>query len=385
MKKLIASFAVVPALSAGVAHAQSSVTLYGVIDTALVYANNSGGKSLYEMNSSNVLGNRWGLRGSEDLGSGLKAVFLLENGFASNTGRFQQGGDEFGRQAYVGLSSDRAGTVTLGRQYDAVVDYVLPYIAGAQWATYLGGHPGDLDNTNNDYRSNNSVKYTSPNYSGFRFGGLYSFGGVAGQFSENQIWSLGAGYVRGPLSLGAAYVNIKNPNFSYFGNNSTSSSTGNNMTGSLVYSGYASAGSEQIFSAGGNYTLGAATVGLVYSNTQFRQLGADASLNPEGYSGSEKFHNAEVNFKYQLNPFVLLGASYDYTKGYGVNSVTYQQGDLGATYILSKRTQLYVVEIYQRASGTDSSGKAAVANINGLSASSTPNQLATLVGITHRF
>jgi predicted porin len=86
-----------------------------------------------------------------------------------------------------------------------------------------------------------------------------------------------------------------------------------------------------------------------------------------------------------LNPFVLLGASYDYTKGYGVNSVTYQQGDLGATYILSKRTQLYVVEIYQRASGTDSSGKAAVANINGLSASSTPNQLATLVGITHRF
>ncbi|QGZ66565.1 porin [Paraburkholderia acidisoli] len=382
---LAALVAVAAATLSGAAHAQSSVTLYGTIDTALVYANNAGGKHQVEMNSSNVLGNRWGLRGYEDLGNGLGALFLLENGYSSSTGGFQQGGDLFGRQAYMGLTSKQAGTLTLGRQYDAVVDFVTPLIAGAQWATYLGGHPGDLDNTNNDYRSNSSVKYTTPTWNGLRVSGLYSFGGVAGQFSRNAIWSLGAGYTHGPLTLGAAYVHVEDPNFSYFGNNATSSATASNMAASRVYSGYASAGSEQIVALGGNYRLGAVTLGAVYTNTQFRDLGAFASLNPRGYSGAAKFHNAELNLRYLVTPSLLLGAAYDYTHGYGVNRVNYQQGDLGATYILSKRTQVYLVGLYQHASGTDSSGQAAVANLNGLSASSTPNQLAVLTGITHKF
>ncbi|WP_322102566.1 porin [Paraburkholderia sp. J41] len=373
------------AACAGAAHAQSSVTLYGTIDTALVYANNAGGKHQVEMNSSNVLGNRWGLRGYEDLGNGAGALFLLENGYSSNTGGFQQGGDLFGRQAYVGLTSKQAGTLTLGRQYDSVVDFVGPLIAGTQWATYLGGHPGDLDNTNNDYRSNSSVKYTSPTWNGLRVSGLYSFGGVAGQFSRNAIWSLGAGYVNGPLTLGAAFVHVEDPNFSYFGNNATSSASASNMAASRVYSGYASAGSEQILALGGTYRVGAATLGAVYTNTQFRDLGAFASLDPRGYSGAAKFHNGELNVRYLVTPSVLLGAAYDYTHGYGVNRVNYQQGDLGATYIFSKRTQVYLIGLYQHASGTDSTGQAAVANINGLSASSTPNQLAVLAGITHKF
>ncbi|WP_408585550.1 porin [Paraburkholderia bannensis] len=365
--------------------AQTSVTLYGTIDTALVYANNVGGKHQVEMNSSNVLGNRWGLRGSEDLGGGLRAIFDLENGYSSSSGGFQQGGDEFGRQAYVGLASAQAGTLLMGRQYDSTVDFIGPLIAGTQWATYLGGHPGDLDNTNNDYRSNNSVKYTSPTWSGFRVSGLYSFGGVAGEFSRNSIWSLGAGYVRGPFTLGAAFVHVKDPNFSYFGNNATSSTTGSNMAASRVYSGYASAGDEQIAAVGGSWQLGAWTLGAVYTNTQFRDLGAHASLNPVGYEGAAKFHNAELNARYYVTPSVLLGAAWDYTHGYGVNSVTYQQGDLGATWFLSKRSSLYLVGLYQHASGTDSTGHAAVANINGLSASSTANQVAVLAGITHRF
>lgn len=374
----------------GVAQAESaaggsSVTLYGVIDTAMVFSNNVHGGKLHEMNSSNVLGNRWGLRGSEDLGGGMSAIFRLENGFSGNTGAFQQGGDEFGRQAFVGLSSTQSGTVTFGRQYDAVVDYVLPFISGTQWASYIGGHPGDLDNTNNDYRSNNAIKYASPSYGGFRFGALYSFGGVAGQFSRNQIWSLGAGFDRGPLRLGAAYVNIKDPNYSYLGNNSTSSTTGSNMSGSRVYSGYASAGSEQILSFAGSYRFGAATVGAFYSNTQFRDLGAIANLNSNGYSGAAKFHNAEVNVRYLVTPTVQLGASYDLTKGYDQNHATYHQADLGVTYFFSKRTQVYLVGIYQHATGTDSTGTSAVANINGLSASSNRNQTATLVGITHSF
>ncbi len=347
--------------AAGPAQAQSSVTLYGTIDTAIVYANNAGGKRQFEMNSSNVLGNRWGLRGSEDLGNGLRAVFDLENGYSSTTGGFQQGGDLFGRQAWVGLASQRAGTLTAGRQYDAVVDFIGPFIAGTQWATYLGGHPGDLDNTNNDYRSNNSVKYTTPTYRGLRASGLYSFGGTPGQFGRNSIWSLGVGYTGGPDRARRAPTCTSRTRTS-----PTSATTrarappAATWAASRVYSGYASAGDEQIVAVGGTYTAGPAIIGAVYTNTRFGELGAHASLDPLGYRGSASFHNAELNLRYYLTPVWLLGAAYDYTRGYGVNHVTYQQGDLGITYILSKRTQLYLVGLYQHASGTDSSGQAAV-------------------------
>jgi predicted porin len=383
MKKSLLALAALGTF-AGAAHAQSSVTLYGIIDAGFVYNNNSAGQKLYGTSAGNLQGDRWGLRGTEDLGGGLKALFVLENGFNVFTGRLNQGGDEFGRQAYVGLSS-QFGTVTLGRQYDSVVDYTGALEVGSQWGTFYGAHPGDLDNMNNSNRVNNAVKYTSANYSGITFGGLYSLGGVAGQFNRNQIWSGGVGYAQGPLTLGAGYVNVKNPNFSFFGNNATSSATASNMTGSRVYSGYATAKTQQIITAGGAFTFGPATVGATYSNTQFKDLGQSGVTGAgQVRSGDAKFHNAELNFKYQLTPAFLLGAAYDYTKGYGVNDAKYHQGVIGADYFLSKRTDVYVDGVYQHASGTDSVGKA-VANINGLSASTTSNQVAAIVGIRHKF
>ncbi|SAL41302.1 porin [Caballeronia humi] len=387
MKKSLLALAALGTF-AGAAQAQSSVTLYGIIDAGFVYNNNSAGQKLYSLNSGNLQGSRWGLRGTEDLGGGLKAIFVLENGFNVMNGRLGQGGDEFGRQAYVGLSTAQFGTATLGRQYDSVVDYTGALEVGSQWATYFGAHPGDLDNMNNSNRVNNAIKYTSNDYAGFKFGGLYSLGGVAGQFNRNQIWSVGAGYNRGPLQLGAGYLNVKNPNSSFFGNNATSSTTGSNMGGSLVYSGYASAHEQQVISAGAAYTIAAATIGATYSNTQFKDVGTDggAALNPVGYTGgTAKFHNAEINFKYQLTPALLLGLAYDYTKGYGLNDAKYHQGMAGVDYFLSKRTDFYVAGVYQHASGTDSTNQTARANINGLTASSTSNQVAAIVGIRHKF
>ncbi|MEA3130978.1 MAG: hypothetical protein QOF46_2773, partial [Paraburkholderia sp.] len=175
MKKSLLALAALGAF-AGVAHAQSSVTLYGIIDEGFNINTNSGGKHLYNLSSGVLQGSRWGLRGTEDLGGGLKAIFVLENGFDVNNGKLGQGGLMFGRQAYVGLSS-QFGTVTLGRQYDSVVDYVGPLEAGDQWGGYIAAHPGDIDNFNNAYRTNNTVKYTSANYGGLTFGGTYSFGG----------------------------------------------------------------------------------------------------------------------------------------------------------------------------------------------------------------
>jgi predicted porin len=208
-------------LAATAAHAQSAVTLFGVIDQGLSYTSNAGGKSQWSMAGGVLQGSRWGLRGSEDLGGGLKAIFLLESGFDASTGKFTQGGLEFGRRAYVGLTDARLGTVTLDRQYDMVVDYPGVYSDRAFGGGYLAAHPGDIDNFNNGYRTNNSIKYESPNYGGLHFGGMYGVGGVAGDFTRNQTWSVGAGYDRGPFSFAAAYMNVRNPNVSFFGNSTT--------------------------------------------------------------------------------------------------------------------------------------------------------------------
>jgi len=389
MKKSLLALAALGTF-AGAAHAQSSVTLYGILDAGIQYVNNSAGHHLYQTTSGNVQGDRWGLRGAEDLGGGLKAIFVLENGFNIYSGKLGQGGDEFGRQAYVGLSS-QYGTVTLGRQYDSVVDYVDPLEVASQWASFYAAHAGDMDDMNNTNHMNNSIKYASANYNGLTFGGAYSFGGIAGQYSQNQIWTGGIGYSQGPVTLGAAYLNIKNPNYSFWGNNSTSNTAttaagSNNMT-NRIFSGYASAKTQQVIAAGGAYVFGPATVGVTYSNIQFKDLGSTAGigLNPNGYSGAGKFHNVEVNFKYQITPALLAGAAWNYTHAYGQNDANYNQGVVGVDYFLSKRTDVYVDAVYMHATGTDSSGKAAVANINGLSPSTTQSQVTALMGIRHKF
>ena len=367
------------------AHAQSSVTLYGLIDVGLVYANNSGGHSQYSMGAGNLAGDRWGMKGTEDLGGGLKALFVLENGFSLANGRLGQGGDEFGRHAYVGLSSSKFGTVTIGRQYDAITDLTYMFVGAQTWAGYSSAHPGDLDNTDGSNHVNNAIKFTSVSYGGFTFEGTYSLGGVAGRFNQNQVWTVAANYVRGPLTLGAAFADAQDPNFSYFGNNAASSTTGSNMSGSPVYSGYASAKKQQIFTVGASYVIGPATVAVDYSNTQFKNIGALAGLPATGAGGDARFHDIEVNVLYKVTPTLFLGADYNYLKGYGVNGATYHQGAVGADYILSKRTDFYAKAVYQHASGTDSTGGKAVAALNGWAASSTQNQTQVVLGIRHRF
>ncbi|WP_454805604.1 porin [Paraburkholderia fungorum] len=390
MKKSFLALAVLTAF-AGVAHAQSSVTLYGIIDEGFNVNTNAGGKHLYNLTSGVLQGSRFGLRGTEDLGGGLKAIFVLENGFDVNSGKLGQGGLMFGRQAYVGLSS-QFGTVTLGRQYDSVVDYVGPLEAGDQWGGYLAAHPGDVDNFNNDFRTNNTIKFSSADYGGLKFGGTYSFGGQAGNFTGNQIWSLGAGYSNGPLVLGVGYLNARQPGQAngLFGNNQSTGVA--SVVTTPVFSGYTSANTYQVIGAGGAYTFGAATIGATYSNTKFANLGADA---PSAFRKGDTatFNNAEINFKYQLTPAFLIGAAFDYTKGSDVtesNGTTnagakYYHGSIGADYFLSKRTDVYFIGIYQKASGTDSTNKPAVAAISNLTPSANDRQLAARIGIRHKF
>src|SRR6201996_901658 len=212
MKKFVLSGLSLAVLGgAGAAHAQSTVTLYGLIDAGITYTSNQGGAHNVQETSGAVNGSRWGLRGSEDLGGGLKAIFTLENGFSGATGKLGQNGLEFGRQAFVGLSSDQYGAVTLGRQYDSVVDYLAPLaLTGTGSGGTQAAHPFDNDNLDNSFRINNSIKYSSVNYGGFKFGTLYGFSNSAGNFSTNRAYSVGATYNYGPFNFAAAYLQLNN-------------------------------------------------------------------------------------------------------------------------------------------------------------------------------
>ncbi|MGY2486116.1 porin [Cupriavidus sp. CP313] len=390
MKKQLAGFALIGGF-AQMACAQGSMILYGVVDEGLTYNNNAGGHHQFGLVSGVIQASRFGLRGSEDLGGGMKALFVLENGFDASSGKLGQGGLLFGRQAYVGLSGNH-GTVTMGRQYDSVVDFVGPLNVGAQWGGFYNAHPGDIDNLNNSARVNNAIKFRSQNYGGLSFGGVYSLGGVAGSPARNQIWSLGAGYGSGPVLLGIGYLNVKNPNTSFHGTGVTANTTGsaplNTLTniGSPVQSGYASARSQEVFAAGAAYSFGAATVGTTYSNTRFKDLGdLSSGPNPFGYRGTATFNNVEVSFKYQVTPALLMGVAADYARGSGINDASYRQFVLGADYNLSRRTDVYAMAIYQKASGIDSTGKRAVAAINGVRPSADDSQAVLRVGLRHKF
>ncbi|CAB3969632.1 porin [Burkholderia cenocepacia] len=359
--KQIRSFALLAlpaALYAAGAHAQSSVTLYGIADAGIAYvhnaqnANGSNASSLVKFSSGNLSGSRWGLRGTEDLGGGLAALFQLENGFNIGTGAFGQGSREFGRKAVVGLASSTYGTVTLGRQYDPVVDLVQ----GLTQDNYFGGvfaTPGDLDNYDNSLRVSNSVKYTSPLISGFQFEGLYGFGGVAGATGSGRTYSFGASYANGPLSLGAGFF-YANGGSTVANGVRTWSSSSDTLFNTVINQGFSSAKSIQIVRVAGQYVAGPATFGLAYSNTQY---GADTL---SAFSQNAKFNNGSAFFNWQFSPALRAGVGYNYTSLTGPSSAHYNQVNLGADYALSKRTDLYALFGYQKASGNTLNANGAV-------------------------
>ncbi|MGB8418908.1 porin [Paraburkholderia sp.] len=332
---------------AGTANAQTNITLYGVVDMGLDYTNNDGGKSVVKLESGYAQGSRFGFKGNEDLGGGLSAVFQLENGFNASTGAFGEGGLLFGRQAFVGLSSKTAGTVTLGRQYDSVIDYVSGLTANGNWAGYLFAHPLDNDNTDYSFHINNSLKYTSPTIAGFTFGGVYGFGQTAGDSTRNSAYSLGASYANGPLSAGLAYVNLTSPG-------STASGAVTPIDVNFF------TGKQKTFGAGINYAIGATTLGFVYTHTNLTNPTSSeyiGSLAPAvGTLTSLKFNNYEINAKYQFTPAFYAGAMFTYTQAryattVGTTKPKWSTFGLMADYNFSKRTDVYVQGIYQKVSG----------------------------------
>ncbi|HZZ11951.1 MAG TPA: porin [Paraburkholderia sp.] len=378
----------------GVAHAQSSVTLYGLIDESVQYAHNTVDANGHNTNQvglvgGNLQGNRFGLKGTEDLGGGLKAIFQLENGFDINTGKLGQGGKMFGRQAYVGLTGDQWGTFTLGRQYDPLVDLVQP-LTGDNYFGSTFATPGDVDNNDNTSRTNNALKYTSPVWGGFQFEGMYALGGVAGQTGSGQTWSGAATFATGPFSVAAGYFRADNGNTlasrvagtppAAGWNGSTSDGTFDNQ----VNGAYVAAKSISIASVAAQYVAGPFTANLRYSNALYKP---DAN---SGFGSTQKYNVGGAYLGYQATPAMLVGVGYIYTKATGDAGATYNQVSLGGDYNLSKRTDVYLVGAWQHASGdqrTSGGGLvqagAAIGSYGYNSASDT--QAMVSLGIRHKF
>ncbi|MFT4063954.1 porin [Paraburkholderia sp.] len=380
-KKQLAGFLIASSIGVG-AHAQNSVTLYGLIDEGLNYTSNVRGHSNWEMASGESQGSRWGLKGSEDLGGGIQAVFTLENGFDVSSGRAMEGGRMFGRQAYVGLSKNGIGSLTFGRQYDSLVEFLGPLTANGNWGGFLFDHPYGNDNTDNFFRFDNAVQFNSANLAGFQLSTTYAFSNSAGQFSKNNAQSVGAGYTKGPLTIGLGFINVNDP--------------GANTAGAVTTDDAGFLASRQrVYGGGLSYQIGQSTLAFVYTHTDLKDPTSfqyiSGSIVPPGQSVSSlKFDNFEINATYNVTPAFLLGAMYYYTQGKLDASrsnakLHWQMVGLMADYNLSKRTDVYIQGTYMKVNGSSGTALDDAYMTAADDSSSNSRQAMARVGIRHRF
>jgi len=341
-----------PTLAQTSANAQPDVTLFGLVDGGLTWVSNVGGTSSTLVDTGAMQSNRWGLRGSESLGQGWQAQFQLENGFNLHTGTARQSGRLFGRQAWVGLTSDTYGSIRFGRQYEFFVDTMQEYIT-ARWSA--GGYAHNP--LNNDRmagaRSDNAVKYTSPVMSGLRLGALYAFAGSPGSVG-NRTRSLGANFASGNFSTGVAWTEVDRAtlNIAPLIGSSTSQLIGGRKL--------------REWAIGARYKLPSFTLHGLYSQAMYL---AHAAAN-------QTFRNIQAGVAHAWRPDISVGAAYGLTLR---GSHKHHQLSLTVDHFLSKRTDVYAQTVFQHATG---SGATAAINNWG---SSSANQSVLRAGMRHKF
>ena len=333
MKKTLIAVAVFGAY-AGIASAQSSVTLYGVGDAVMERVEGAG--TMHRISSGGLNGSRFGLRGVEDLGGGLKAVFQFESGFGIDDGTQSQGIAAasasnvfvpltqttsttrlFGRQAFVGLQTG-FGTVRLGRQYtpagviaDAKIGnktFDVLTVAGSIFggSVYTAG-PSYRSGGGVAYRTDNAVTYMAPTMGGLNFSAQYSHGlnGADGQSAKGgKHYGVSAGYTAGPIDVNVGYTEFADINYLAPGNQKR-------------------------------------RAGLVSGSYDFGFTKLTAYYDSEGRFGTDPL---EITGGIAAFPFGSAVVSVGYAKA---KNVTGKKGDdadiitLQGIYNLSKRTALY--------------------------------------------
>ncbi|MDO8651468.1 MAG: porin [Undibacterium sp.] len=370
MKKSLIAFAILGAFAA-TASAQSSVTIYGVIDAATIYTTNqnaAGGAKAF-MNAGELATSRWGFKGTEDLGGGLKANFNLEGTLANDTGAAGAGFGAsstslFDRVSTVGLSGN-FGSVNFGRQNMLGIDSVgladplglahapsNPNVfysalnAPAPWFGVWGTNGGGTA-----LRQNNSIKYLTPMVSGFGGAAMYGFGEQAGNTSASSYAGLSAYYADGASGAAFAYAKLKD---------ATDSSTLTLMGG------------------GAKYKMNALTFKATYVQNEV----------DGGVSNNRKIAVIGLGVDYALTAATTLTGAYYNTKlsgsatGWGNGKADQYIGM--AKYAFSKRTIAYASLTYAKAGSTAAADTLMSSNIipTGVGQSKATR---TAVGVMHSF
>lgn len=345
------------------AAAQSSVTLYGVADAGAEYLThaNAAGDKLFRMTSGNVSGSRWGLRGVEDLGSGIKAVFALESGFDIDAGTSSHGGRLFGRQAFVGLDSNW-GRLSLGRQHNVLFDLLSnyePMVLAARYSALMvdPNFVGRYDNT---------IKYTG------KFGpvtgiALYSFArgtsittGGATSFATEQAadvrsdraFSAGLEYAAGSFGATAIY---------------------DQQQGTAGIPGQGSGQRDRRIAAAGNVSFGKSTLFAGY-----RWLSGDIGSTASVPTRRNDLY--WLGYRYQVAPALALTMA-----GYYVNDRKSGRDPwsavASANYAFSKRTDAFLTVGYVKNKDNSNLG------LNGFGVSVAPgqNQTGMMMNLRHKF
>ncbi|MGY8524754.1 porin [Paracidovorax citrulli] len=347
--------ALVLACTAATAQAQTrgpattSVTLYGLVDTGIEYQNHAGAEgsgSLYRMSSGNVTGSRWGLRGTEDLGGGLKGIFALESGFNSDAGTSAQGGRLFGRQAWLGIQGNW-GRLTLGRQINTLYELFVP-ADPLRYASY-GLLAQDAQFAN---RADNAIKY-SGDFGNLTVTALYSAGydanvanggEIPGNYRIGQEIGAGASYTVGKLGVILGFDQRRGTAVATQGN------TERRYAGALLWT-------DGPFSAMAGYRYLQGTVS----------------------SPSLRAHLYWLGGAYAVTPALSLRAGV-YRADRRDSPDDAMSYAAALWYTLSRRTELYLNAAYM-----DNKGSSTLGVANGGSVAAGVNQTGVVLGIKHTF
>jgi predicted porin len=354
MKKGLFSIAVCAASTATAylpneAFAQSSVTLYGVLDTNISYVDHARdaqghSASTVAMGSGGEWGSRFGFKGVEDLGNGYAALFLLEQGMSTNNGAFSIAGSQFGRLSFVGISSPY-GTVTLGRQYSAQFDTIaqfFPQTRAPQYEPYA--------QTMSIY-VNNAIKYDA-RFDGFKIIGTVVLGGVAGNYRSGAAYSGGVTYTYGPIAVAAS---------------ADQSNTDESTTVPV-----GAVGKQLRFNTGVKYRFGKA---IAFAGYKWGRTDATTGVVTQ----RDAMYWAGLSYQFHPDLLGVIGYYYqDLRLLNGSNPANPQQVTVRGSYFLSKSTDVYAAVTHTWHSAINFAAVSTLGN-------GETGQLGVAVGIRHLF
>ncbi|WP_255503459.1 porin [Caballeronia sp. EK] len=365
---LLAGLMSTATLHAVPAAAQSTVTLYGLVDAGVRYSThaNAAGDSQYQV-TSGASESHFGFKGTEDLGGGTKAVFNLENRFFPNTGQSDPAYPFF-NTAFVGLQSDSFGRLTMGRQLNPLSDAVIGAFASNRWLPTFYRFRPEVTMAQGVWTSN-MVKYAA-RWEYLRAEISYAFGGTAGQFGAGSQIGASVLYLPpAPLTFGAAYLDSRDA-----------------VNTSAHF---------KSWTAGGSYTFGSTTLSAGWAvNRQDQGFVGNfpngpftppelSALKFNTFSSRQMFFGGvtqQIGFATHLSANVWRTIQTGKTQSADGNATQFQ---LLADYNWSKRTDTYLEVDYSQYRG--GLVGAQLQGVNAISSSFGTTQLGVMAGLRYMF